>query len=255
MSTEQQQITVVNPFFPGIKAGDLYDSTAIQNLNGMPYADYAQYFKGRIAHARDYRRRDTRIIAATETVAAKIHSFYTIPANGKGDTTLGGTITIDPKHKGLTNMVDAGRMEHNAWLIVESVQCSVVVSSRDYNSVSNGQPLNLAAAAEATNSATNTVLGLNRASYMNFKVGARVKAEGRMSEFPSDEVFSGAFGAVADEGFIQIGRGEPKPLKEIVVLEPHQNFTLELEFFVAPVFGQNVEIEWALVGVLLEDLQ
>jgi hypothetical protein len=252
-AVEAQQITAVQPYYPGITAQDLYISTGIQNLNGMPFPDYEKYFKGRIAHAKDYRRRDTRLIASGGVVPAKVHPFF-IVAQGKDEATLDGGTTFN-KHAGLTNMVVSGAMEHNAWLIIESVQVTCAPSARDFNSLSSGQPANLAAAAETTSSATNTLFGLVRDSYLTFKVGTRVKAEGRMSAFPGDEVYSGAFGAVADEGFIQIGKGEPKPMKEIVVLEPHENFTLGLEFFIAATVPQNVEIEIALCGVLIEDLQ
>jgi hypothetical protein len=251
--SEANQITVTNRYYPGIRAEDLYTSTAIQNLNNMPFPDYQKYFQGYIAEATDYRRRDTRVIAAGETIAQKKHLFFNVVA-GKTEKTLGETVSYT-KDEGECNMVDSSRMEHNTFLIVESLQVNLLATSRDYSVIgADGQPTVLSVAAEASNSAVNTVIGLVRNSYLRFKVGKHVKAEGRLTQFPSDEIYSGAFGQVADEGFFQIGVGMPRPLKEIVVLEPGANFTMELELFRAVTVPQNVELSISLVGVLLEDV-
>lgn len=258
--TKNVEIGVQLPYRPGMQANELYTSSLIDTLDGMPFQDYAKWFQGRIKQANDHRRRDTRVIGAGTTVAAANYPFFKVPLNGS-ETSLDGGTTFNPKPKALTNMIDDNRMEYGSFFIIESVQCFLIATAREFKTITTGQPTDLSpAVAEGTNSASTTVIGLARNCYMTFKVGNDRKADGRIAEFPSDIVFTGAFGGasttggVGDEGFVQIGAGKPRMLREIVVLRPGQYFTVELEFARASLVSQNVELEIAFSGVLLESV-
>lgn len=251
------QLQVRQP--PG--APSLYQPTFLETLDGMPVQDWVKYFGAgsRIKNANDHRRRDARIIAAAATVSAGRKPFFSVPLNG-ADTTLDGGTAINPKPAHLTNMVDDNRIEYGSIMIVDRIECFLIATKREFSTIVAGQPTNLGAAAGEGTSATNTVVGLSRLVYLTFKVGQDLKADGRIAEFPSSIVFNGAFGGesvtggVGDEGFIQIGAGQPRPLKEIVVLRPGQYFTADLEFLNAVTVPQNVEIEIALCGVILREV-
>jgi hypothetical protein len=245
---------VQKPYRPGtIDPRSLYSSTGLNVLDGMPFEDYRKYFQGRIKQATDHKRRDMRLIGAGTTVLKNRYGFFATPV-GSPEKSLDGGVTIDPKDGRFTNMVEGNRMEAGSILIVESIQCQAALSSRDFNAFALDEPTDLAPAAAGTMSASNTLLGLNRNTYLEFDVGRDRKAEGRLASFPSDEAFSGAFGGDSDEGFIQIGYGKPRNLKEIVVLAGLRHFTLFVDFFANTIVPQNVEIEIALCGVILESV-
>ncbi len=71
----------------------------LDNLHGMPGAEWWTNYRKTIVNARDYKLRDTRLIAAGQTVAAKVHPFFNIELNGS-DTSLDGSLTINPKSSG-----------------------------------------------------------------------------------------------------------------------------------------------------------
>ena len=251
------EVTVRNPIGL-VTAGllPLYETTTLNYLNNMPFADYAEKFQGRIMHARDHRRRDTRVVAAASTILKKVHKFFDAPKDSTSEKSLDGSITIDPKDESFTNMVESSKIEAGSTLIVESVQVGIFQTHRDFNAFAagTGEPSDATPAATDTLSATNVLIGLCRSAEVRFGLGRDVKAEGSPDSFPPDRGFSGALGGATPEGWIQIGFGAAKPMREIVVLQNLYHFFVEWEQYRALITPMNVEIEIALCGVLLESV-
>lgn len=228
--------------------GGIYESTNLMTLDDMPFADYAKFFSGRIKDAEDHDRYDTLRIEAASAVAKGPKTLFNVPAGSDGKTATG---TVFTKDAGDTNMVEGNRMEYGSVMIVESVQCQVIAPAREFAALSAGGPTDLTPAAAGTIAASNTVIGLGLGVNLTFTVGDNVKASGPLAKFPCAYVFSGAVGGDTDEGFVQIGMGRARPLREIVILKPMQNFAVALDFLRATTVPQSIQIRVYLSGVLL----
>ncbi len=250
-----QNATFRNPYPFGSNVDDvrqLIADISLDNLHGMPAAEWWKVYRPTIVNARSYKLRDTRIIGAGETVPQKVHGFFAAPI-GQPETSLGGTIAIPSKTKRFTNIETAQRLEPGQVLIVDSVQAKMPVTSRDFAAFVAGEPTDLTPNTVTTNSSANTVIGLCRVTGLTVREGQEIIAEGRLDDFPSESVFNGGYGGDADEGITQIGNGFAKPLREIYVLRGGRLFHTDLEFYNAVISPQNVEIEISLCGFLLED--
>lgn len=250
-----QAATFRSPYPFGSSVNDVRNLIAdmeLDNLHGMPAAEWWKIYRPTIVNARKYKLRDTRLIAGGATVAAKVYQFFAAPI-GQPDTSLDGSIAIPTKTKRLTNIETAQRLEPGQVMIVDSIQAKMPVTSRDFATIVAGEPTDLTPNTTTTNASVNTVVGLCRDTHLTVREGQEIIGEGRLDDFPSDSIFSGSYGGDSDEGFTQIGNGFSKPLTEIYVLRGGRLFHTELEFFNGVLCPQNVEMEISLCGFLLED--
>jgi hypothetical protein len=232
------------------KPNGLFESFNIETLDEMPFSDYAKKFQGRIKGAVDHDRYDTLRIEPATTVAKGVRALFTAPRDSDAKTASGTAIVKD---RGDTNMVEANKMEYGNIMIVESIQAQVVATSRDFAAIAQGEPTDLSAAAPATDTvaSSNTVIGLADNTFLQFRVGDDVKAEGILTKFPCEYSFSGAYGADAQEGFTQLGNGRARLLKQIVILKPGQHFSVDLDFLRAMLVPQSVGVRIYLSGIRL----
>lgn len=236
----QQEITVRAP-----SKTALYKRTFLETLDEMPFADYVKFFDGRIKSAHDTDRYDTLRIDGAATLQKGRYALFNVPRDGDAKTTNG---TPYIKDKGDTNMVEGNKMEYGTILIVECIQVQLVATTREFATLQQGEPTDLTPAAAGNMSASNTVVGLADNIFLQFRVGDVIKAEGILSKFPCEYGFSGAIGGDTDEGFVQVGFGRRRPLKQIVVLKPGQYFTVELEVLRSLFVPQSAQIRVFLSG-------
>lgn len=237
----------------GFRYPDPY-ALPLRLIDGMPAQDYIDQLQGRILDAQDARVADTRVIIAGQNVVAGEYNFFDKPLHDQSQKSLDNTITIADKTEEYTDMIESGKMEGGATLIVESLQCSVFIPHRDFGAftANTGLPSTGAPSGTDTNSATNNLLALNYSSWLTFSEPSKgTYADGQLWDFPSDRVLTGAFGGSTPEGFIQIGAGVSRPLRYIRVLQSLHHFDVKLEFFRTITFPLNVIIEVALCGVKL----
>lgn len=183
----------------------LYETSFIETLDDMPSEEYEKLFKGRIKSAIDHRRRDTfRIDTGGVTVPKGIKAFFNIAIDGDAKTANGVAYVKD---KSDTNMIEANKLEYGTTLIIESVQLTAVATSREFGALVAGEPSDLSPAAPATDivCASNTVVGLGLNCNLEFRVGDELKTEGLLVNYPSENVFTGSFGADAQEGLFRLG--------------------------------------------------
>jgi hypothetical protein len=215
----------------------------------MSGQEYSRRFDGRIAGALDDDLYDTLVIAAGDVVAKQTLSLFQIQVGGTGKTAGGTSYTKDYRH---TNMVRGGMMEFGNWFIVDAIGFRIVASDREFNAVTAGMPTDLTAATTAsTVSSPLLAAGLGGFCVATFWLGDRWKARGPLEKFPSAYGYTGAIGN-HDSGFTQNGQpGVVVPLEQIVVLEPEQDFRIEVDFYAATTVNTNVCIRPYLSGVRL----
>jgi hypothetical protein len=228
-----------------------YQPTYLNNLNGITIEELAAKYKGRFAKARNFTLRDTRIILAGGTIAAGEYDFFSKPLNGEEDTLDGGG-TIQNKTEDMVNLVEANKLMNGNALIITSFQIQLVLTAREFASVSGGRPVSAGPAAAGTMSACNNMVALHRGGVFTVKIGSDVVSEGRLLDYPPRAHMSGSFGSVDDEGFVQIGSGVPRYLDEVVILPPQQYFSVKWKFPVDLIISQNAQIEYGFDGILLE---
>lgn len=229
----------------------LYRRTLLETLDGITMEEYTKNYKGRIKNAHDHDRYDTAIIPAATAVSAGDKQLFNVPNAQTGPNLAGTNYKRDEAD---TNMVEANQLEFGNFLIVESFQVQILATTREYAAFTDAKPTDLAPAAAGTIAASNSVAGIANDFFIDFKVGKRSLCSGPLIKFPSEYVLSGAFGADTDEGFVQVGMGKPRPLREVVVLQPKQNFTVTIKVFRATTVPQNLKIRVYLCGVLLESV-
>jgi hypothetical protein len=232
----------------------MFNRSYLQNLDGMSARQYLQTVKGQLKNARDYKLRDTRIIGTGGTVTTGDYEFFVKPINAE-ESTLDGGATIARKTGDLTNLLEANKLIKGNILVVDSIECSVFVPAREFATITNGRVTSAAPAAAGTTAASNNLIALCRGSYLTVKLsGKDIRAEGQLWDFPPSKKLSGVMGAVDDDGFVQIGDGLAKPLREIIVLGEQTFFQVVLNFPVDLTIAQNLEIEVALCGLLFESV-
>lgn len=223
----------------------------LETLDGISAADYARRFKNKIKQAQDHDRYDTLRIEAASTVPRGIKALFGVPKDGDFKSASGNLIVKD---SGDTNMVEGYKMEFESYMLVESIQVQATATAHEFNALSAGQPTDLAPAAAGVVSSANTVIGISLNTFLQFRVGDEVKAEGLLPKFPCEYSFSGAYGGAADEGFTQIGVGVARPLRQVVLLKPGQNFVVTLDFLRALVVPQSIQLRVYLSGTLFESV-
>lgn len=223
----------------------------IETLDNLSAEDYARLFKNRIKQAQDHDRYDTLRIVAAETVPKGLRPLFGVPKDGDFKTAGGAAIVKDA---GDTNMVEGFKLEYESYMLIEAIQVQGVAPSRAFNAEVAGEPTDFTPAAAGTNSSANTVLGLGKTTFLQFRLGDEVKAEGPVTKFPCGYGYSGAYGGDADEGFTQIGFGMVRPLRQTVLLKPGQNFVVELNFLRSFIVAQSVDLRVYLSGTLFKSV-
>lgn len=229
-------------------------SLPLRKINGMPTTDYINQIKDDILDADDYRLFDTRGIAAGTNLTARKYDFFNIPAEGQ-ETSLDGSVTILQKTANYTNLLENGKVEGGNTMIVDSLQVAVFCTHRDFNAFTANSifPSTGAPNATDTNSGTLNLQALNYNTYLTFSEPNHGNfAEGNLAAFPSEEVFSGAFGGQTTEGWIQIGMGQPQYLRYVRVLQELHHFDVDLTCYATVTFPIQLVIQIALCGIKLK---
>jgi len=231
-----------------------YSRSYFENMDGMPAMEYLKTVKGQLKNVRDFKLRDTRIIGAGETITQGVYEFFQKPI-GQSEATLGGGATIANKTSDLTNLKEANKLSNGNILIVESVQVNVFAPIREYATITNGRVTSAAPAAAGTTAAANNLIALCRGSYLTgIYANNNIRYEGRLWDFPGDAKLSGAIGGADDDGWVQVGDGKPRLMREIIIMKGGDFFQAKLEFPVDLTIAQNIDVELCLSGILVESV-
>jgi hypothetical protein len=229
--------------------GGGYQPTPLSVLNSVTTQEFFAGYKGRIHNAREFRLFDTRIVVAGQPILAKFHDFFH-KVVGDDELTLDGTVTIN-KTRNMTNAEEANKLSVGTALIITSVQIRVEATVRDFGTITTGQPTSAVPAAAGTMAASNNLALLHRMNKFTCEIGQDMIAEGRLYDYPPKGGISGVLGAVDDEGVLQNGMGLPEYLDEVAILPGQQFFKVRLDAPIAVTYTQNIEIEYALCGTLV----
>jgi len=235
-----------------------YVLTSFDDVDGMPVEDFMKYYGGgrRIVGGIDHQRWHENIWAPATTIPASAQGidFFNKVAGDSQKSLDGGTdIIVDDYY---TNMVDAGRMEKDATLIVYALGIRVDVPHREFNAFTALQPVSAAVTGTDTSSATAHVLALNRGAIFTLLKGggtsAEVVAQGSLFDFPSRGGPGGIASGNTVEGFIGNGNGFLNYLDEVVVLDEGRQFKLTMKTYRALLSVLNVAVRPILYGCLVD---
>lgn len=226
----------------------VYERSFLESLDNIPLSEYNQRFRGQIKNAIDTIRFDTLRIVSGTAIVLSDKSLFSVPLNGTGTTADGATSY--KKDQADTNMRVASEMEYGNTLIVESFQIEAFVPSAIATADTVNRITDPTAVAGATLSPTLNLIPLLRDAWVTFSVGDRIVLEGRPLEFPAQGGIMG-FGGGVEDGGAQNGFGFARPLREIVILRPGEQFSVTYKPLVNVVPTLDCSMIFKLAGVRL----
>jgi len=202
----------------------------IRKLNRTPLSDYYR-MAGKFVNVENYIYEATALYAAgTPITTEHVAELFTAGHNQPGLVVNTGAVIAPKQGKNLTNMVTDGEFDNGTSFLLEMICADVFLTSEPPTSVVNGAIVNPATNPIANYSAPNHYKAVSRQWELAFIRGEdQVIVDGKLYEFPSPFVASGAFGASAG-GFIQNGFSIPSwnKLSEIQALQSNDRFRVEV---------------------------